>query len=206
MKSVQRIVKTTMYVSEMSPDLETSNKQLGQVLAWADDNPSAYEVVTTGKSRAFGRGAARHIGWAQKSDSVEAIIERLNTLHSALAITERPGQAFCRWQANFALERVNEVGFTGGLFQQHSLWSDGKVYARDCKYVDYTPETLEDALDRFMVWMSNTFRKETVRITVEGVTKRTLREVVEAELPTLAPQPPSMRVRGKRAKTVRLRS
>lgn len=143
-----RTTKTTWYCSESDPSLETNNAALGEVLAWADEHEVAYRIARERKSRAFGIGSHKHIGWAQKDASVQAVFERIATLKRA----SESLSSFKRDMATFVLEHYDESGFTGGFFQQHVVWTDGKEYARGCLVLDYTPELLELVIDRFCAW------------------------------------------------------
>jgi len=73
------------------------------------------------------------------------------------------------WSARFTLDRYEYHGFTGGRFQQHIGKRPG-VW----RYLDYTPETFDDVLDRFCEWMDWPFKS--CRIKVDGKTVRTIKE------------------------------
>jgi len=70
------------------------------------------------------------------------------------------------WRAQFTIKHFQDKGFRGGFFQQH----DAK-YPRSCLTLDYTPETLQEVLDRFCEWMDHAYN--TRYLTLNGVTVRT---------------------------------
>lgn len=159
-----------VFCSEVRPDISTTYPALGPLIAWADKNPHAWKIVTTNKSKAFGLGSCVYIGWAQRSTSPEAILERLRHLHELVTAGARRNQSgsIFIWRAQFTFEHFNDKGFKGGFFQQF----DGR-YPRSCLTLDYTPETLELVLDRFCEWMDRHF--ETMHITLNGRVIRTFK-------------------------------
>lgn len=172
MKTEEQMVRHVRYVSEHDPRISTDVPKLGTVIEWADTNPVAYEVVRTSRSKAFGVGASFYIGWAQRGSTSEAVVERLWAFREVIEGPEN----FWRWRARFTLRHFKEKDFTGGVFQQWAVWSDGKEYPRACVTLDYTPKTLEMVLDRFCGWMNDpqgVVYEPTTRITVDGVVRRT---------------------------------
>lgn len=179
MKDVIRITKTTWFCSEVRLDVETTDPELGETIAWADEHPVAYEIITTGRSKAFGTGSNDYLGGRRHDLTSIMILERLHVLRGflegwhAVNSPERPGEDMQTWRANFTLARFKDPGFTGGVFQQHARWTDGKEYPRYSMVLDYTPETLEEVLDRFVAWTNQSYRYEnTTRITVDGADRR----------------------------------
>ena len=158
----------TLYRSEARPDVCTECPKAAEAIAWADANMRVWQIVTSRRSKAFGLGSCVYIGWAQKSMAPEAILERVEHLHRLATGTEphlSPNHIQC-WAARFTFERFRERGFTGGFFQQHD-----DRHARLCMTLDYTPETLPDVVDRFLLWCGNLHH--TARVTVNGETVRT---------------------------------
>lgn len=160
------IVQRTFF-SEVQPDISTISPDLGQVIQWADNHPVVWEIVTKTRSKAFGRGSCEYIGCAQRSMSPEAVLERLRHFKNLIEGKSpyHTGDSIFLWRARFTLEHYKEKGFRGGFFQQHD-----SRYPRSCLTLDYTPETLEEVLDRFCAWMECTY--DTQRITVDGKTVR----------------------------------
>jgi hypothetical protein len=162
--------------SDVRADIVTTDPRLAQVIAWADENPVVWDIVTKTRSKAFGVGSCVYIGWAQRSTAPEAVLERLWHVKelvdggdSWMRIREGEGSIFV-WRARFTLEHYRDKGFRGGFFQQHDA-----NYPRSCLTLDYTPETLEEVLDRFCAWMASSY--DTRRITVDGETVRKFEEV-----------------------------
>ena len=162
----QTVVRRT-FASEVRTDITTNDPDLARVISWSDDNPVAWEIVTRKRSKAFGVGSSVYIGWAQRSQAPEAILQRLRTFMELLEDQSNghPGNAIFRWRAKFTFEHYRDRGFTGGFFQQHD-----ERYPRSCLVLDYTPETLEQVIDRFCSWMDPYYR--VVRITADGATVR----------------------------------
>jgi len=142
----------THYVSEILPEVTAQDPDLGKTIAWADANPVVWKIVSNTRSKAFGRKSSEYIGWAQRSPSPEAILERARHFHSCVDPNVLGGlhyrsQGIWGWRARFTFEHYPDKGFTGGFFQRF----DGR-YDRDCMSLDYTPETLAEVLRNFMEW------------------------------------------------------
>ena len=168
MKTTEHTVTKYIFQSEVLPDMQTQDPSLARVIAWADERPVVWKIVTGKRSKAFGVGSCEYIGWAQRRMAPEAVLERARHF---VELIERPGcwsnaNSIFAWRAQFTFHHYSDKGFTGGLFQQQ----DAK-YARSCLWLDYTPETLEDVADKFCQWMDRYY--ETARVTVNG---RTIRE------------------------------
>jgi hypothetical protein len=158
---------STLYRSDVRPDIVTEEVTLAKVITWADDNPQVWQIVTDTKSKAFGLGSSVYIGWAQRSMAPEAILERTRHFHDLVLGIEphlSPSHFFV-WRAQFTYENFLKKGFTGGFFQQHD-----EKHPRLCVTLDYTPETLEEVIDRFLYWCGRdypthhvTVNKKTVR-------------------------------------------
>jgi hypothetical protein len=168
MQTNQETTTRHVYTSDEVPYIQTDNEKLAKVIAWADAHPYAWQCVCGRRSKAFGRDSSVYIGWAQRNRSSAAMLERARHLHE-LVVEICPyagtGSIFI-WRAKFTLDHFGHRDFTGGFFQQH----DDK-YPRSCLYLDYTPETFEEVLDRFEGWMDKSYT--TNRITVDGKTVRT---------------------------------
>jgi len=160
---------TTVWRSEQRPEVSSDDPCCAQAIAWADQHPLVWKIVTGTKSKAFGRGSCVYIGWAQKGMAPEAILERAHHFHQLVTGREPhlgPSHIMV-WRAQFTFEYFKDAGFTGGFFQQH----DGN-YPRHCLSLDYTPDTLEEVIDRFLAWCGRDY--PTARVTVDG---KVVREV-----------------------------
>ena len=71
------------------------------------------------------------------------------------------------WRARFTLEHYRCKGFGGGCFQQH----DGQ-YNRSCLNLDYTPDTLDEVIERFLAWCDVGYKFPTASVSVNGKTIR----------------------------------
>lgn len=168
MKTVTEKITNIVYQSEFVPEVRTINQSLARTIAWADDHPVVWRIVIGRKSKAFGLGSCVYIGWAQKSMEPDAILERARHMHElgeGKCPYHDPNSIFV-WRAKFTLEHYLDKKFTGGFFQQH----DAK-YPRSCLTLDYTPETLQEVLDRFCAWMDRCY--DTDHVTINKMTVRT---------------------------------
>jgi len=168
MKTVTETITNIIYQSEFMPNVRTINPMFARTIAWADDHPVVWRIVTGRKSKAFGLGSCVYIGWAQKSKEPGAVLERVRHLHElgeGKCPYHDPNSIFV-WRAKFTLEHYQDKRFTGGFFQQH----DAK-YPRACLTLDYTPDTLQEVLDRFCAWMDRAY--DTDHVTINKMTVRT---------------------------------
>jgi hypothetical protein len=168
MKTVTETITNIVYQSEFLPNVRSINPAFARVIAWADDHPVVWRVVTERRSKAFGLGSCEYIGWAQKSMEPDAILERVWHMHE-LGEGKSPyhdRDSIFVWRAKFTLEHYQDKKFTGGFFQQH----DAK-YPRSCLTLDYTPETFNEVLDRFCAWMDRAY--DTDHVTINKMTVRT---------------------------------
>lgn len=175
MRASERVVRVPVYASEVRPEIATEHEAFANVIAWADEHPQAYRIVTASKSKAFGLGACTYMGCVQRGNGADSVLERLAHLKRSLEGSGhgRSDEDFWSWRARFTLDHFGERGFTGGFFQEHNVWTDGKEYPRHCTYLDYTPTTLEEVLDRFVLWADSSNRYEgRTRVTVDGKDKR----------------------------------
>lgn len=167
MRTIDTTVVHRTYTSDVMAEISTQNANLANVIAWADQNPVSWKIVTGRRSKAFGIGSCQYIGWAQRSNAPEAVLERLRHLNELLTgkgVYQNPESIFA-WRARFTFERYEDKRFKGGFFQQ---W-DAK-YPRSCLTLDYTPSTLDIVVQKFMAWMDHFY--ETKRITLDGKTLR----------------------------------
>ncbi|MBI5090920.1 MAG: hypothetical protein HZB26_00585 [Candidatus Hydrogenedentes bacterium] len=171
MKTTEEITKQTVYTSEVLPSVRTTNERLARVIAWADAHPYAWQIVCGRRSKPFGKNSCVYIGWAQRADTSAAVLERARHLHE-LVHNEYPyagEDSIFVFRARFTAEHFGDKEFEGGFFQQH----DAK-YPRSCLDLDYTPETFELVLQKFIEWMDKSY--QTARITVNGETVWTVSE------------------------------
>ena len=161
MKTVTETITNIIYQSDFMQDVRTINPMFARTIAWADDHPVVWRIVTERRSKAFGLGSCVYIGWAQKSKAPEAVLERIwhmCELWEGKCPYHHPDSIFV-WRAKFTIEHYQDKKFTGGFFQQH----DAK-YPRSCLTLDYTPETLQEVLDRFCAWMDRAYDTDHVAI------------------------------------------
>ena len=176
MKTQQRSIVERTFRSDVRPEIATESPELAEVIAWADDNPVAWEIVTRTRSKAFGTGSCVYIGWAQRNSAPEAVLERVRHFRELVDggdcwMRKREGDdSIFVWRARFTLEHYRDKGFRSGFFRQHDA-----RYPRSCLTPDYTPETLQQVLDQFCAWMDRYYN--TTRITVDGKTVRTFADV-----------------------------
>lgn len=178
MKTITKTHTTTWYRSEVRPEIETEDPYLSRAIEWADDHPITYEIVRTRKSRVYGMYSDEHVGWSRGVASTNEVIERISTVMRHM---QQPEDSFMRWRANFVLEHYGQRGYTGGFFQQHAIYIDGEEYPRHCMTLDYTPELLEQVIDRFIEWTDEwpNVYSGTTRITLNS---KNVREFPDAVL------------------------
>ncbi len=147
--------------SDVMPEIETRSREQAVLIEWADANPVAWKIVTQTRSKAWGRGSCVHIGWAQKADSTNAVLERLRRFHQSATAPAYSVSGFDRWAwgAQFTLTHYEDKRFRNGFFEQ---W-DGS-HDRHCATLDYTPETLDEVVKRFIEWCGGTYPMRAVRL------------------------------------------
>ena len=168
MKTVTETITNIIYQSDFMQDVRTINPMFARTIAWADDHPIVWRIVTGRKSKAFGLGSCEYIGWAQRSTESNAVLERLRHMHElweGKCPYHHPDSIFV-WRAKFTIDHFQDKGFTGGFFQQH----DSK-YPRSCLTLDYTPDTLQEVLDHFCAWMDRAYNTD--HVTINKMTVRT---------------------------------
>jgi len=165
MRTTEQAVRHIVYSSSIHPDVTTVDSELAPIIAWADENPVAWDIVMGTRSKAFGRNSSFYLGMLQGSTSPSAVLSRLVSYFKEL---NRYGEDdnFHTWKAKFTFKHYHDKGFKGGMFVQF----DGK-YDRGCSILDYAPGTLADVTDRFVQWCGPMFR--TVSVKIDGRVVRT---------------------------------
>lgn len=169
MKNNQETIEKKMYQSEELPNLQTTDPRIGAVIKWADKHPQVWHLLVSRRSKAFGANSSVYIGWAQRNESPEALLERARRFHSLVTRAERNSAhnvPILAWAAKFTFEHFYDEDFASGFFQQHDA-----MYPRSCLALDYTEETREAVLDKFCQWMDRQF--QTVEVTLDGNIVRT---------------------------------
>ena len=141
----------TIYASEAHPEIETESKELGDVIAWADAHPTAWKIVTGTRSAPFGRESSTYMGF-QRGPSPQAALARVTTLMKQAKAVDGSSDSIFSWRARFTLEHYGDNGFKGGFFVQH----DGQ-YERGSLDLDFTPETLDEVVQRYVSWCGGHF-------------------------------------------------
>ena len=165
-----KIQEKKMWQSSELPHIQTTDAELAEAIAWADQEAQVWHLLLSRRSKAFGIGSSAYIGWTQNNESTEALLERLRHFHQLVQEAERingrsmPIQA---WAAKFTFDHFYDRDFASGFFQQHDA-----RYPRNCLTLDYTPNTLEAVLDKFCQWMDRHYR--TAKITLDGKTVRVI--------------------------------
>jgi hypothetical protein len=177
MKRTVEIVRRPLIVSDWNPIIRTHREEFADAFAWADENPIAWKIVTTTRSHAFGRLAT--VYGPSSTASPEHVAMRVSILHE-FAVVKSEAESLWTWAARFTLEHFGQKKLSGGFFQQHARWTDGKEYARNCATLDFTLWTRDAVVDRFFGWATDArgrgaaFYENTTRITIDGEDVRTL--------------------------------
>jgi hypothetical protein len=154
------------FSSEIHPEIRTRREDLAEVIEWADANPKVWRIVRENKSKAFGQKSSMYLGY-QRGPSPSAALDRATRFGEIVKLERSGSVSIFTWSARFTLENYGAKGFKSGFFRQF----DG-THDRGCCYLDYTPETLNIVIDRFLQWCGNTFETQEVR--VDGKTVRTV--------------------------------
>lgn len=172
MLSSVRTVEIRRWVSEVRPEIETETEAYADVIAWGDAHPRAWNVILGTRSHAYGRNSNHYIGY-HRGPSANAALARLSDFKERI---ENPSDDLFSWSARFTLEHHGRRGFTSGFFREHCVHTDGREYPRHCATLDYTPETIEQVIDRFLAWCDGAgCRYEgRTRVTVDGRDVRTM--------------------------------
>ena len=158
---IRQAEPVTVYKSSVLPEVETLSASSAEAIAWADANPVVWKIITGKKSKAFGTPSNFYIGGRMSVLMPGAILHRVHVFKHEC---ERPGDEFFGWKARFTLRHYGEKGFTGGFFRQWDV-----KYSRGCSECDYTPETRDEVIDRFLAWCDVVgFRFETHGVTIDG--------------------------------------
>ncbi len=171
MKSESEYIEVRTYTSDVVPDVSSTSAADAPIIAWADAHPVVWKIVIGSKSAPFGKNASTYMG-CQRGDSTGAILGRLATF---MDLIERSGQgeqedSLWTWRARFTLNHYGDKGFKGGVFKQF----DG-TYERGCIDLDYTPDTREVVIDRFLAWCDAAgHRFPTESVSIDGKVVRRL--------------------------------
>lgn len=150
--SQEKVIIRT-YASESHPEVFSNDDRDREIIEWLDKNPIAFNIVTGTRSRAFGRNSCVYIGWAQRNNSVGAILQKLTRLKAEIegrrCFSEGTVMAGTIWdyRAQFTFRHYRDKGFQGGLFRQ---WIG--EYSTDCLTLDYTPKLLDEVVKKFIGW------------------------------------------------------
>jgi len=148
-----------VYSSEVATDVSTTDESLRDVIVWADATPIVWKIITGTKSGPFGRNANTYLGYARGASPETALLRAV-----ALKRMLEGGDAdFFRWRAEFTLTHYSDKGFRSGFFRQQ----DTSGYSRGCCELDYTPETREEVIDRFLGWCDECATFETKHVTID---------------------------------------
>jgi len=151
---VENIVK---YISDVDPALFSEHQQDADIITWGDAHPVVWKIVTGHKSAPFGKNSYSYIGWG-RGDSVASALHRAGVFKTML---EQPDTLF-GWSAQFTMDHYGDKGFRGGFFRQF----DG-TYSRGCTSLDYTPDTLDDVVTRFLAWCDLTCKFPTREVRLD---------------------------------------
>jgi hypothetical protein len=163
-KTETETLQRVWYISSIDHTIRTLDKGRGDVIEQADEIPAVYDVVRGTRSKAWGKHSHHYLGYGH-GDSPNAVLYRAGTLLNyaklgrASELHGIPAHDMFGWSARFSIEHIRTKGLRGGLFQQF----DGK-YDRGCISLDYTPETLDEVIARFIGWCGATFETHEVRI------------------------------------------
>lgn len=159
------IIRRPLVLSDWNPLVQTNRPDFAPAFEWADDEePVAWKIVTNTKSKAFGKGSS--VYGPATTNAPEDIAMRISIFHE-FAVEKAEDSSLWAWAARFTLAHYEKSGFTGGYFQQHARWTDGKVYARNATTLDFTKTTKKIVLAHFYGWAKTNF-ENTTRITIDG--------------------------------------
>lgn len=154
MERIEKQIVVVTYRSSLHPEIVTSDENAANyAIAWADERPVAWDVVRSCKSAARGRSSSKYMG-CERGDSPSGALSRVRTLRSNSERDDLFG-----WSARFTMEHYRDKGFRGGFFRQF----DGQ-YDRGAAVLDYTPDTLDEVISRFVEWCGSTFHTASVKI------------------------------------------
>ena len=187
MKSSVVVTETRVYTSEVMPEVSTSHAELGEVIAWADANPVAWKIVTQTRSAPFGKNSCDYMGIIRGRTDPQSVLDRVayfkaQTERNFPPESPRARDNFFTWRAKFTLAHYADKGFRGGFFREYDA-----DYSRNCVYLDYTPETKEAVIDRFLAWCSG---YDAHFVTVDDVVVRIVKPGSRAKPPSRSVAPP----------------
>lgn len=166
MRLTTELIRRPLVISDWNPLVQTNRQDFAPAFEWADDEaPLAWKIVTTTKSRAFGKDSS--IYGPSTTNDVADIAMRISIFHEFAAV-KAEADSIWAWAARFTLAHFEKKGFTGGFFQQHARWTDKKIYARSATTLDFTPATRKVVLQHFYDWAKTTF-DHTSYVTIDGV-------------------------------------
>jgi hypothetical protein len=139
----KKIVEIEFYRSSHDGDIVSHDKADAPVIEWADSMANVWDLVRS-RSKTFGSEAVTWHGY-ERGNEPARVIARAGKFKQ---IWEDPA-AYDHWTARHALAHFGEKGFTSSYFQQR----DDK-YTRLCRYIDHTPETLQEAIRFFVKYCS----------------------------------------------------
>lgn len=171
MKSIEVVRREIVHTSEVMPSVSGSSAYDAEVIAWADAHPVVWKIVTANKSAPFGKKSCTYMGCIQGRDDPVSVLDRVATFKYELERyqgQECPAEFFS-WRAQFTLDHYGKKGFRGGFFRQYD-----ERYSRGCASLDYTPDTRETVIDRFLQWCGSSY--ETYHVTIDDVVVRRVRE------------------------------
>lgn len=138
----------TVYTSSAYPAIVSEKHKDAEVIKWCDENPVVWDIVTGRKSLTFGMHASHYIGWAQGSNTQDAILARAHEFMRCILEANVKRGNYHALRAQWTMEHYNDKGFKTGFFIQH----DGSPYPRLSWSHDYTPDTLQEVAERFVAW------------------------------------------------------
>ncbi len=163
MKIETETLKRDWYVSDVDETIRTLDEKLKDIILEADKRPVVYEIVRGTRSKAWGKNAHHYLACG-KGDNVNDILYRAGILLNYATLDRIspqhgvPEDNFFGWSARFTIEHYHD-GLRGGFFQQF----DGQ-YTRGCATVDFTHETRDEVIDRFIKWCGAAFETREVRV------------------------------------------
>ena len=178
MKSTSERVLVTTFHSERMPEITTQDRDCAEIIRWADEHPEAWLIVTGRKSVVYGLQGKAFFG-SDRGEAVDSTLRRVKILQEHL---EGHESSLDRWRAEFVMKHHQHPKYTGKLFQQHAVWTDGKEYPRLCQYMDFVPDLLKAVTDRFVDWLEELQYLNMTRITVDGENIRVFDEDEQREM------------------------
>lgn len=176
MKRTESQITVVTYASSVHPEIETMSEGYADTIEWADAHPIVWRIVLETKSAAWGRTSSRYPGHG-RGEEASAVLYRATVFreyyeHGGVPANRgtilQPPYNFFQWSARFTFDHYKDKGFHCGFFQQF----DG-TYPRGCASLDYTPETKEEVLDRFLEWCKSSYDHGTKELWIDKKVVRT---------------------------------